>query len=440
MPGRKLRGLSLRDALAIAIPSLLLLLAGFWATAQFIRPAPPAYLVLASGSEGGAYQLYAARYKQILARNGIDLRELPTAGALENLQRLRDPQQEVDVAFIQGGTTYNLGLDLEKEPLVSLGSLYNEPLWVFYRGDAEIERLTQFKGKRLAIGSEGSGSRKLALELLEASGIAAGSTQLLESGGMTAVADLLSGKADAVFVVGSAQSAAVWSLLYSEGVRLMSFSQADAYPSRFPHLSKVTLPQGAIDLVRGIPVREVTLLAPVATLVARNETHPALIDLLVQAAAEVHGGAALFQRAGEFPSSKPGDFPLSKEAERYYKSGKPFLQRYLPFWAATLVDRLAVMIIPILALLYPLFKITPFLYTWRVRSRIYRRYGELKFLEKELAKNPAERTQEEWQARLDRIEADVSRLTTPLAFSDQLYTLRGHIALVREAIARKAAV
>lgn len=432
---RKLRELSLHDLLTVGVPLLLLVAAGFWLTAQFIRPAPPDYLVLSSGPEGGGYQAYAARYKLFLEKHGIELRERPSAGSLENLKRLRDSKEELDVAFIQGGTV----TAPDDQNLVSLGSLYYEPLWVFYRGQQELSRLTQLKGKRLAIGPEGSGTRKLALELLEANGAAAAPTRLLPLGGLAAVEALHQGRVDAVFAVGPVQSATVWSLLYLEGARLMSFAQADAYTRRFPYLSKVVLPQGTIDLVRDIPARDVTLVAPVATLVARKDMHPALMYLLLQGAEEVHGTAGPFNKAHQFPSPQQVDFPLAQEAERYYKSGKPFLQRYLPFWAATLAERMWVMIIPFFGLLIPIMRVAPPLYRWRVSSRIYRWYGQLKFLENEVKRDPAKLSRAEWLARLARIEEGVDRIPTPLAFTDQWYTLREHIGLVRTVILEKTA-
>jgi hypothetical protein len=203
---------------------------------------------------------------------------------------------------------------------------------------------------------------------------------------------------------------------------------------RWPFLSKLTLPRGAIDLVRDIPSRDVTLVAPVASLVARESIHPALIDVLLGAATAVHGQPGLFQRAGEFPNPRQVDFPLSSEADRYYKSGRRFLQRYLPFWAATLVDRLLVLLVPLFALAIPLMRIVPSLYGWRVRSRVYKWYGQLKFLEEAWRRDPAARTREGWLAELDELEARVNRIRTPLAFANQLYILREHIALVRRAV------
>jgi TRAP transporter TAXI family solute receptor len=425
-----LRELALRDALAVGIPTLALLVAGFWYAAQFIQPAPPNRVVIATGGEGGAYQRFAALYKPLIERNGIKFIERTSAGAVENLALLRSADEELDVAFVQGG----LGLGSDPAGLVSLGSIYYEPLWVFYRNSEPIDQLVHLRGKRIAIGAEGSGTRKLALELLEANGATAAPTRLLPLGGLEAVGALNAGRADAIFLVGPANSGAVWASFYAEGFRLMSFSQADAFVRRWPFLSKLTLPRGAIDLVRDIPARDVTLVAPVAALVARDSIHPALIDVLLQAAAEAHGGPGLFHRAGEFPNPRQVDFPLSTEAERFYRSGTRFLQRYLPFWAATLVDRLVVLLIPVVALMIPLMRIAPALYGWRARSRVYKWYGQLKFLEEGWRRDPDARPREEWLAELDRLEARVNRIRTPLAYANQLYILREHIGLVRRAI------
>ncbi len=437
---RRLRITSWRDLIYIVLPSLVLLAAGFWLAAQFIRPAPPRQVILSTGGEGGAYQRFAARYKDVLKRYDIELVEKPSAGSMENLQRLRDPNFAVDAGFIQGGTARAA----DDDTLSSLGSLYYEPLWIFYRADlgkhvrgGRLDRLSQLKGRRIAIGAVGSGTHQLALELIESNGIAAAPTTLLDTDGLAQVEALQRGKVDAAFVVGPTQSAVVWSLLYADGVRLMSLAHAEAYTRRLPYLEKLVLPRGAVDLMRDIPSHDVSLVAPMATLLVRNDTHPALIDLLLQAATEVHGEAGLFQKPAEFPRPTQVDFPLSTEADRYYKSGKTFLQRFLPFWAATLIDRLVVMLVPVFALLIPIVKFAPSLYGWRVRSRIFRRYGELKFIEAELDLEPGRHSREEWLARLDTIEADVNHMPTPLAFSDMLYTLRGHIGLVREAIQRR---
>ena len=433
----KLKLLSWRDIVFVALPSLLLIIGAFWAAAQFIKPAPPDRLIISTGGEGGAYQRFAARYKDVLARYGITLVEKPSAGSPENLERLRNPEFEVDVAFIQGGTAR----PGEEDQLASLGDFYYEPLWIFYREAAVRggDKVLDFKGKRVAIGGAGSGTHQLAMELLAANGIDATNTRLIEEGGMGLVDRLQKNDIDVVFVVGPTQSSLVWSLLYTPGVRLMNLTHAEAYTRRFPYLARLVLPRGAIDLTLDIPPHDTQLVSPMATILVREDTHPALIDLLMQAAGEVHGAPGVFQKPGEFPRAGVSEFPLSKEAERYYKSGKPFLQRYLPFWAATLIDRLVVMLVPLLAVLIPLFKFAPQIYGWRVRSRIYRRYGELKFLENEVNENPGGHSRAEWIAKLDLIEADASRIRTPLTFADMLYTLRGHIDLVRDMILRRTA-
>ena len=434
---KRFKQVSRRDLLMVVLPALLLLAVGFWGAAQFIRPAPPQRLMFTSGGDGGAYQGFALRYRDVLARYGVELVDLPSAGAADNLQRLRDEHLDVDAGLVQSG----IGSADEDDALVSLGSLYYEPLWVFYRaglaGAGEIDSFAQLHGRRIAIGAPASGTNKLARDLLEAHGLAAAPTQLLEQGGAGAVDALAQGYIDALFVVGPLQSATVWLALFTPNVRLMNLAQADAYARRFPYLTKLTLPRGAVDLARNVPARDITLVSPVATLLVREHTHPALIDLLLQAATEVHGGPGIFQRPGEFPNAQQVGFPLSKEAERYYRSGKPLLQRFLPFWLATLVDRLMVMLVPVLALLLPIMRFAPALYNWRVRARIFRRYGELKFIEAEVEADAQGHSREEWLTRLARVNDDVQRMPIPLAFSDMYYTLRSHIDIVRATILRE---
>jgi TRAP transporter TAXI family solute receptor len=439
---RRIAESSLRDLLIVSLPLLLILAAGFWAASRFIRPAPPDTLVMSSGGEGGAYQRFTASYADFLGRYGVKVIEKPSGGSIDNLARLRDPEQAVDAGFFQGGT----GEPMAGDALHSLGALYYEPLWIFYRdqavpkGAAGLDQILQLKGKRIAIGGPGSGTRHLALAMLYANGMGADNTTLVEAGGLGLVESFQKGEIDAAFVVGPTQSAAVWSLLFTDGVRLMSLAHAEAYTRQMPQLAKIVLPRGAVDLSRDLPKADVTMVASMATVLVREDTHPALVDLLMQAASEAHGGSGIFQKPGDFPRAVAVNFPLSKEADRYYKSGKPFLQRYLPFWAATLIDRLVVMIIPVLALLLPIIKFAPALYGWRVRARIYRRYGELKFLEAEVEAEPTRHSRAEWLARLDAIEADVNRIATPLAFSDMFYTLRSHIDLVRETVAKRTAL
>lgn len=324
--------------------------------------------------------------------------------------------------------------------LVSLGSVAYVPLAVFYNSRARYTRLSAFAGKRLAIGPEGSGARALALTLLKANGIEpGGSTTLLPFTGEQAANALTDGSIDAAFFSGdSAQVPVMARLTRARGVRLFSFSQADAYTRRFPYLTDIVLPMGAFDLGKNEPPRTVHTLAPTVELIARDSLHPALSDLLIEAAREVNGRPSLLQRAGEFPAPIAHDFPISDDAARYYKSGKSFLYRLMPFWVASLVDRLIVLIVPIVVVLIPGLRLVPSLYAWRVKSRIYRWYGSLIALERASLADTSESERAALIDRLDQIEASINRLKIPLAYADQFYVLREHIGFVRERLAKKS--
>jgi TRAP transporter TAXI family solute receptor len=420
---------SLRDLLATAWPIVLISTLGFAIAYQFVEPAPPRQMTITTGGESGAYYGFAKRYAEILARNDIKLEVKTSLGSYENLDRLK--AGDAQVAFVQGGIPVPPASE-DDSPLVSLGSMYYEPVWVFYRGAQTIDKLHQLAGKHIAVGAEGSGIRGLALQLLEANDIPTDSKHLLPIAGLNAAEALQQGKIDAAFIIAAPEAPVVQVLLRSPGVRVMSFSQADAYTRRFPFLTRITLPRGVVNLVRDSPPQDTVLLATTANLVVSEGLHPALASLLLQAVGEVHGKSGFFQHAGEFPAYKDHSFELSDDAKRHYKSGPPFLQRYLPFWLAVLAERLLVLLLPLFALLFPLLKVAPAIYTWRVRSKIFRCYGDLKFLENELRKNydPARRM--EYFDRLERIEEEANTRNIPLAFTDLLYTLREHINLVRE--------
>jgi len=422
--------LSLRDLFATAWWIFLIVGIGFVVAYQFVQPAPPKRIVITTGGESGAYYQFAQRYAAILARDGITLEVKASAGSLENLDRLKADQAQV--GFVQGGVMPpKEDPDAEDDSgLLSLGSLFYEPVWVFYRGERDLSRLTELRGKRIAIGQEGSGVRQLAQQLLAANEIEAGE-QLVPLSGLSAAEELQQGRIDAAFIIASESAPVVQVLLRSPGIRLMSFAQSGAYQRRFPFLTKLTFPQGVADLVRDFPPNDIKVLAPTANLIVRDDLHPALQSLLLQAASEVHGKSGFFQDQGEFPSYKDQMLPLSPDAARYFKSGPSFLQRYLPFWLAVLVDRLIVLLLPVVALLIPLLKVAPAIYTWRVRSKVFRCYGELKFLEDDL-KNHFDRARlAEYRSRLDALEDEAVQLHVPLGFTDLVYTLREHVNLVR---------
>ena len=429
-----LRPLFSRDFWGTVLPALAVLAAAFWIAYQFVQPAPPRKVVMTGGSEGGAYESYARQYRELLAQDGVQVELRRSAGSVENLERLKDESSGVTIGFVQGGIA-KAGDD---EDLMSLAGLYYEPLWVFYRGPAELDHVSRLRGRRIAIGPEGSGTRPLALQVLELAGMDERNSRLLDLDANRAAEALARGDIDVAMIVADTDSQVISRLLHDKGLRLMSFAQAEALTRHLHFLSHVVLPEGGIDFAANLPARDVHLVAPTANLVVRDDIHPALITLLMQAATEIHGGAGLLRKAGEFPSAKGVDFAMSVDAERYLKSGPPFLQRNLPFWMAVLIDRMVVMLVPVLAVLIPVVRYAPAAYAWRIKSRIYRWYGKLKVLEVDLqnAKDPAEvRALGE---RLDEIERSVSRIPTPLAYSEYLYNVRSHIELVRSRLDRRA--
>jgi len=408
------------------LPALLLALLGFVVAYQFVDPAPPDHLTLTAGSKQGVYYAYAESYKAYLKQRGITVNILESAGSLENVERLS--RGEADVAFVQSGIASE-----QDKGLISLGSMYYEPMWVFVAEHARIKSLNELKGKTIAVGASGSGTRVMSLQLLKENGVDESNTRLLDSTTHDNVAEaLLAGKLDAVFLVAAATAETVWQLNRTAGIRLLSFDRAEAYTRRISTLSALSLPQGTLDLGANRPPQNMQLLAATATLLVNRNLHPALQDLLMQAATHVHGGRSLFSSAGEFPTALYAGMPISREAERYYKSGPPFLQRYLPFWAATLVDRLKVLLLPFIALLLPLFKVMPPLYRWRVRSRIYLWYDELHRIDAALADGFDQQQLDE----LARIETEIRKIHVPLSYADELYNLRMHLSLIRDSAER----
>jgi TRAP-type uncharacterized transport system substrate-binding protein len=423
----ELFGLSRAVSLGVVLVlSLGVLAAVFW----FFYSAPPSTITMTTGPEDSVSHVNAGRYAKILARNGVKLKILPSQGSLENLKRLIDPQFMVDVGFVQGGLSS--GMNIEK--LASLGSVYYQPLLIFYRSAAPLDLLSQLNGKRLSIGPEGSGTRSLALVLLKANGIEpGGATRLKDLDAEDAEKELLKGTIDAAFMMGDASSREVMRiLLRSPGIRLFDFTQADGYTRRISYLNKLELPKGSLDLGKDIPQHDVHLIGPTVELIARADLHPALSDLLLEAAKEVHGKAGLFKRQSEFPAPLEHEFRVSADAVRYYKSGKSFIYRYLPFRAASLVNRVLVVFVPAVIVLFPVLRLLPVLYRWRTRLRIYRWYRELLALERDMMARPAPAKREALLGRIGQIETEVNKMKVPASFADQFYVLRGHIIFVHE--------
>lgn len=421
-------------------PILLLGTLGVILALHFGGPAPPHSITIASGPKGSNFQTMAIRYQQsqVFKRNGIQLKVIETEGSLDNLKRMADPKSHTDVALVQSGLTGNETSDLE-----SLGSVFYQPLTIFYRSAKPLTRLSELQSTRVAIGPEGSGTRALALALLKANEIEpGGSTLLTADEGEGARTAMLKRQVDAIFLTGdSASGATIREMLHTEGVRLFDFQQADAYTRRFPYLNKLMVPAGAFDLGENLPPTGIDLLAPTVELVAHPNLHPALIDLLIEASEEVNGHASLMQAAGMFPTSALHTYPINDEAMRYYKSGnKSFTYRYLPFWLASLFNRLLVVLVPIFVVVIPGLRFLPALYRWRIASRIHRRYGELMAVEREALRSLTNERRQVLLERLDHIERSVISHRMPGSHADQVYILREHIRFVRDNLAQTTVV
>jgi TRAP-type uncharacterized transport system substrate-binding protein len=419
-------GLGRAAALSAVVFILIVLVLGIF---LFFYLAPPNTITITSGPEGSTFRRTAERYAKILQRNGVTLKILPSEGSVENIKRLADPSSKVDVGFVQGGV--NKGI--ETDTLVSLGSISYQPLLVFYRSASTIELLSQLIGRRVAVGEVGSGTHTLSLALLASNGIEPGGpTKLLEMDSDAAAHAILNGKVDAVFLMGdSVSTTLIRQLLHTPNTKLFNFTQADAYTRRIPYLNKITLPKGSIDFGKGTPAQDVFLVAPTVELIAREYLHPALSDLLIEAAQEVHSGAGLLRRKGEFPTPIEQEIRISDDASRFYKSGKGFLYRSLPFRFASLVNRVVVVFVPMIVLLLPALRLIPAIYRWRFRSRIFKWYRALLMIEQDLITQLAPEKRKALMERLDNIEEAVNRMKVPASFADQFYGLRGHITFVR---------
>ncbi|WP_165253356.1 TAXI family TRAP transporter solute-binding subunit [Paludisphaera soli] len=402
----------------------------------FVEPPPPRRLVIASGAQGGAYFRFANLYAEDLRRHGLEVEVRETAGSVENLERLRDASSGVAVAIVQSGLVD--GEDREGR-LAALGSLYREPLWVFHRRGLEVDRLGGLKGLRIGVGAEGSGTQAVALRMLAANGLAEGgaspgdaATRYVREDAADAVALLLQGDLDAACFVAAFEAEYVQELLQDERVELLSFDRQEAYRRRFRFLAPITLPTGVVDLARNLPGRDVALLAPTAMLVVRDDFHPALVPLLLAAAARIHGEGGVLAEPREFPSESFCDLPVSEDARRFYRHGQPVLQRLLPFWLASLADRAKLMLIPLVMLLMPLVRAAPPLIRWRTRRKIYRWYAVLREIDQKLESGMAGVDLDREVARLRSIEHKVVWVEVPLSYMEEFYQLRMHLTIMQQ--------
>lgn len=430
--------LSLRDLLASVGPFVLLTAALLWLAYWWLNPNPPKRVVLATGPEQSAYDSFGQRYAEALAAYDIEVELLPSDGSADNVALLRSGR--ADLAFVQGGSGHIQREDEER--LQTLGSLFVEPLWLFYHeeaaqrlnGTARLNALTELRGWRISVGTEGSGVPQLFRRLLEANRLEPAEVHLSELAQTPGTVAFLEREVDALVFASAPESPLVQMLLLTPGVRLMNFQQAQAYARRFGFLTPVVLPQGVVDLADNRPPEDLQLVASTTSLIARHDTHPAILQLFAQTALDLHGPPGWFNRTREYPNLQLAELPVSPEAERAIRNGKPLLQRYLPFWLANLVERMWLAMGLIIALVLPLSRILPPLYSFRIRSRVFRWYAELRDIETRAEAEMAAIA--ELLRELDELEHRAEKISLPLAYTDELYALRHHIELVRQRLHR----
>ena len=432
-PNRRSQG---KRALAMWVWIFAFCLAALVATYMlFVEPPPPRKIVIASGGQNGAYYRFAQKYASDLQRDGLLVEVRETAGSVENLRLLGEEGSGVAVAIVQSGVAS--AEDLKQ--FDALGSMYHEPLWIFYRGDKPLERLAQLAGKRIGVGPPGSGTHAIARQLLAVNGLIESRfsngnsrAKLVEDNVASAATALQKGELDAAFFVAAFEADYIQRLLHDRSVQLLSFDQHEAYHRRFRFMAPITLPAGMVNLGQNIPDHDVSLLAPTAMLVVRKNFHPALIPLLLTTATRVHGGGDELSQPGEFPAESFCDFPVSEDAKRFYKSGQPVLQRLLPFWLASVVDRAKVMLIPIIMLMMPLVRVAPPLMRWRTRRKIYLWYSDLRDIDQRLLAGLSGPEMDEELARLKEIEHQVAHVDVPLSYMEEFYHLRLHLGMLQQ--------
>lgn len=413
-----------------------LALACLWLSLRWLQPWPPRELTIAAGPPNSLLSLHAERYREALAREGVTLFVRPTEGAGENHTLLADPRSGTDLAFLQGGQAERD----DSQQLVMIASLYFQPMWLFTRRGEAVDTLAALAGKRVSTGMPGSGTHALVAPLLAASDVTPANTTLMDLPSDRVQAALNARQIDAAFLVGGVRTPAVQAALADQSLVLASLAHADGYAQRHRFLTRRTLYAGAVSSAPPVPEQDVALLATEMMLAARSDINPAIVNLLLEVVRDVHDDQGYFERAGEFPNVEQVDLPVSEDAVRHRRFGPSALYRVLPFWAAAFVERFIIIVLPLLAVLVPVVRLLPGVLAWRVRSKIYRWYGELALLEREVAA-PSEQAPpiDRWLADLQRIERSAARIEAPSSLASEAYTLREHIELVRRAALARAA-
>jgi TRAP-type uncharacterized transport system substrate-binding protein len=400
-----------------------------WLALEYLVPSPPSRITIATGPKGSSFDYFGRRYRARFARVGINLELRQTVGALENLQLLEDPKSGVDIGFTTGGIS-----NASQAPdLLSTGLIYNVPFWIFHPSSVSLDGLPQLKGKRIAVGPEGSGTRFTAERILSKANVNAKSATLVPLEGNAAIEALDDGKVDAVLIVGGSDAPAVRALLTNPRVRLMDFPTAEAFTRIFPDLVRLVLPKGAIEIDPPNPPNDVTLLGTTAKVLIRDDLHPAIVQLLARTMKEEHSGLGLFQHSGEFPASFDPEYPMAQVAVDYYKNGPSFLAKYLPFWMTIYAQRLIAFSVATIAIVFPAFSFAPRLYEWIVQSRLRGLYRRLRVVENA---SQTHLTASQISALQDELaDIDKATSTVPMRNSDLYFMLRYHLNQTRSRLA-----
>jgi len=382
---------------------------------------------MAVGFKGGSYGLLAERYKEILARDHVNLVLRNTVGGAEHFKLLQDKNSGVQAAMVQGGISDN-----EKSPgLLSLGRINYQIFCIFYRANDLLNDLTELKGKRIAVGPAGSAGRIVAEKVLTISGVTAENSTLLPLTGQAAANALNDGNADAAILGLSSDAPILQALLRDSRVRLMSVTDAEALTRFFPFLVRLVLPRGAIDYEKKIPANDIVLFATTNSILVRNDLHPSHISLLAQALKETHNKRELFQQAGEFPTQTDPEFPMAEVAVDYYRNGLPLLYKYLPHWIVPHVQRLLAALLAGGAIAFPLFSFAPKLFRSFVAYRLGSMYRRLRAIEASLQKCASPSEVSALETELENVDREIHSLGVPKQHSDLFFSIKSHLDDVR---------
>jgi TRAP transporter TAXI family solute receptor len=409
----------------IGIPVFLVIIASFIIAYQFVEPPPPKEIRIATGREGGGYHQFALKYQQLMAKEHFQLEIIPTAGSVEVLQLLKTGQ--ADIGLVQGGT----GKTVSPEGLESIASLFYEPLWIFHRQEQPFEYLFEFRGKRLAVGEEGSGTRPVAEHLLQDNHVTPENSSFLGLSSREAAAQLIAGEIDAAFFVMSPTANLITELLMHPKIELMNLRRDQAYSSRYSFLTSLKIGEGMIDLEKNIPDQDKTLLAATASLVARDDLHSDVIHLLLKKLIEVHKDGGMLEKPDQFPSEQFVEFPMNEAAAVYLKNGPSWLHTIFPFWIASTLDRLKILLIPLIPVVMILFKGAFPLYRLGIRFKIFRWYGTLREIDREIDEHNDLATIEDEIQKMKTLQKEIiEQVSVPLSYMGEFYALRLHIRLV----------